>query len=176
MHSKIRHMQNQHNNPFVTNIFSPPKIAVGNTNRISLPNSDGMPFFLRLRASQIEWLSLRSPRHSPCQLLRWQLRGAEVGGNGTACMALCGLFSPGRACCTVSQPCSPGKVRRVRLDQCACPVAWLLWSVLSVRGKVEQAGRPALFRGFFGETYCTSKCCPFKLLCGEYHSVTLSAE
>ena len=53
-------------------------------------------------------------------------------------------FQPRRAQCAVSQPCGPGKVRRVRLDQCACPAACFPWSVLSVRGEVEQAGLRSL--------------------------------
>lgn len=52
-------------------------------------------------------------------------------------------FQPSRVRCTVRQLCGPGKVRRVRLDQCVCPAAWRLWSVPSVRGEVEQAGRPS---------------------------------
>lgn len=69
------------------------------------------------------------------------VRVGEVGGDGTACMAcIVWPFQPGRARCAESQPCGPGKVRRVRLDQCACPAAWLPWSVLPVRGEVEQAG------------------------------------
>lgn len=47
-------------------------------------------------------------------------------------------FSGG--CGVLSQACGPGKVRRVRLDRCACSVVGFPWKVLSVRGEVEQAG------------------------------------
>lgn len=40
----------------------------------------------------------------------------------------------------LSQACGPGKVRRVRLNRCACSVVGFPWKVLSVRGEVEQAG------------------------------------
>lgn len=100
-------------------------------------------------------------------------KGGEGGGRRPwHCCGIFGLFSRAGHACMVSQSCGPGKVRRVRLDLCACPAAWLLWSVLSVRGEVERASLP-LFRGFLEKH--TSKCCPLKLLCGERHGIVLSA-
>lgn len=48
-------------------------------------------------------------------------------------------FSAG--CGVLSQACGPGKVRRVRLDWCACNVVGFPWKVLSLRGGVGQAGQ-----------------------------------
>lgn len=99
--------------------------------------------------------------------------GGSEGGRGGLRCSLHGTawpFEPGRAHCSVNRPCSTQKVRSVRLDHCACPAAWLLWSVLSVRGEVEQAGW--LFAGAFFEKR-TSKCCPLKLLCGEHHDIAI---
>lgn len=92
---------------------------------------------------RLEWLSFCSPRYSPRLLVRWKFGGCWMLGSGTASWP----FQLGTARCMVNQPCGPGKVRRVTMDQCACPAEWLLWSVLSIRGEVAQAGL-ALFRGF----------------------------
>lgn len=146
---------------------------MGNTNRSSLPNLDGIPLFCGWEP--LRWSGCLSAVPGIHLASSWDgsKGGCEVGGDGdgSACVALYGLSSRGRARRTVSQPCGPGKVRRVRLDQCACPAVWLLWSVLSVRGEVERASLP-LFRGFLEKH--TSKCCPLKLLCGEHHGITLS--
>lgn len=56
---------------------------------------------------------------------------AKPGKHPVAFSAGCGVFS---------QACGPGKVRRVRMDRCACSVVGFPWKVLSVREEVEQAG------------------------------------
>lgn len=135
----------------------------------SLPNPDGMllfcgwePLILSGRLFAVPTIHLAS---------YWDR--SEGGQDGLRWCCLHGTawpFELGRAHCLVNRPCSTQKVRSVRLDHCACPAAWLLWSVLSIRREVEQAGW--LFAGAFFEKH-TSKCCPLKLLCGEHHDITI---
>lgn len=98
---------------------------------------------------------------------------AVRGGRGRrAVMALawCGLFSQAvRAAWRASRT---AQERSGVSDwiSVSCGVAPLESAVSQGR---SGAGRQPLFRDFLEKH--TSKCCPLKLLCGEHHSITLSA-
>ncbi len=140
---------------------------MGNANTgISPPNSDGKPLFCG-------WEPLRLSgcfSAVPCIHLAgfWDGSdggggGAGAGGYGTACMALCGLFSwAGRGARWASRA---ARERSGMSDWISVRVLRRAPLEFAVSQGRSGAGRPALFRGFLEEH--TSKCIPLKLLCGE---------
>lgn len=97
-------------------------------------------------------------------------RPGKEGCDGTACVVWCGLFSQAvRAAWRASRT---AQERSGVSDwiSVSCGVAPLESAVSQGR---SGAGRQPLFRDFLEKH--TSKCCPLKLLCGERHSITLSA-
>lgn len=150
-------------------VVTPPKVTSENFSFKSLPDSEGMPLFCDWEPLKLSgWLSAVPSIHLASY---WD--GNEGGQGGLRWCCLHGTawpFEPSRAHCLVNWPCSTQKVRSVRLDHCACPAAWLLWSVLSVRREVEQASW--LFAGAFSRNIPLSAVL-LSCFCGERHDISI---
>lgn len=145
---------------------------MGNNNHISLSNLDGM-HFLWLNAYQFEWLSVCCPRPLCFQFLRWQLRWAEVGGYGTACMALRGLFSWARRAAQWASRAA--RERSGVSDWISMCVLWRSSLECAVsQGRSGAGWQASSLQGLFWRN--TPLSTDFKFLGRESHSATSSAE
>ena len=139
------------NNPLDTEIFTPLKGSVGNTtNRISLPNSDGVPLFCGWEPLRLSGcLSAVPGIHLACS------RDGSKEGPRWAAVALPAwhrvAFSAAQGAVRGEPAVRPGKGQA-----CQTGSVCVSCSVLPLECAVSQgrsgAGRPALFRGFFGGT------------------------